>query len=137
MIVHCMVCGAKLERNHPRKMNFCCLEHRNLWMSEHVNFSELSRGHKARHLTKLNKQRNPYCHIGERGKPNSKRSRQAAEKYLGRELVKGEVVHHMNGDTTDNNPDNLLVMTDKQHKQLHMALAIESMEGGDDACLKN
>ena len=37
----------------------------------------------------------------------------------------------MNGDASDNSPENLLVMPDRQHRQLHMALAIEQMEGGD------
>ena len=37
----------------------------------------------------------------------------------------------MNGDATDNDPSNLLVMTDREHKQLHMQLAMEQMEGGD------
>ena len=37
----------------------------------------------------------------------------------------------MNGDATDNDTSNLLSMTDKEHKQLHMFLAMEQMEGGD------
>lgn len=131
MIIKCMICGVRLDRIHPRKMNFCCSEHRNMWMREHVDFAELSRGHRAWHLTELNRRRNPYCRIADRGKPNSRKAREAAEKYLGRELMRGEVVHHMNGDAADNNPRNLLVMTDRQHKQLHMARAIEASKGGD------
>ena len=38
----------------------------------------------------------------------------------------------MNGDATDNDTSNLLIMTDREHKQLHMFLAMEQMEGGDD-----
>ena len=131
MTVHCIVCGKALERNHPKKKNFCCSEHRDIWMRENVDFAKLSRGHKAKHLTALNKERNPHCHIADRGKANSKKARAAAEAYIGRPLEHGEVVHHMNGDATDNSPENLLVMPDRQHRQLHMALAIESLEGGD------
>ncbi len=130
MTVYCLICGKALNRTHPNKMNFCCPEHRNLWMSEHVDFAKLSRGHKAAHLTELNRKRNRLCHIADRGKPNSKKARQAAEAYLGRPLAKGEVVHHMNGNAEDNDPKNLLIMPDRQHRQLHMALAIEQMEGG-------
>ena len=56
MIVHCVVCGKPLERKNPRRKNFCSAEHRNLWMSENVDFAKLARGHKAEHLTKLNQQ---------------------------------------------------------------------------------
>ena len=105
-------------------------------MSENVDFAELSRGHRAVHLTTLNRQRNPYCHIADRGKANSKKARAAAEAYISRPLEKGEVVHHMNGDASDNSPDNLLIMPDKQHRQLHMALAMEQLEGGDAPCPK-
>ena len=51
MIVHCVVCGKAIERKNPRRKNFCSAEHRNLWMSENVDFAKLARGHKAAHLT--------------------------------------------------------------------------------------
>lgn len=132
MIVTCDECGKSIERKKPREHNFCCAKHRDMWMSKHYDFASISRGHKAAHLTKLNRERNPLCRVAPRGKVNSKKARNMAETYIGRSLRKGEIVHHMNGKASDNSPQNLLVMTDRQHRQLHMALAMEQMEGGDD-----
>lgn len=131
MIVHCEKCGKIITRRRQCQHYFCCVEHRDQWNSEHVDYAELSRGHRAQHLTDLNNRRNPHCRVAERGRPNSQKARRIAETHLGRLLQAGEVVHHMNGDATDNDPSNLLVMTDREHKQLHMQLAMEQMEGGD------
>lgn len=46
--------------------------------------------------------------------------RTVAEAKLGRHLVKGEVVHHINGNYRDNRPENLQVMTQSEHARLHM-----------------
>lgn len=42
-----------------------------------------------------------------------------AEKKIGRMLFKGEIVHHINGDKTDNRPENLEIMTQSQHMAEH------------------
>ena len=41
------------------------------------------------------------------------------EKYLKRYLKKGEIVHHKNGDVTDNRIKNLQVMTQSEHIKIH------------------
>ena len=43
-------------------------------------------------------------------------------KYFGRGDMRNEVVHHLNGIKTDNREDNLLVLTAKEHRQLHNAI---------------
>ncbi len=46
--------------------------------------------------------------------------RWVAENYVvGRKLRRGEVVHHIDGDKLNNEPDNLEVMSKKEHDDLH------------------
>lgn len=42
-----------------------------------------------------------------------------AERKIGRRLLDNEVVHHINGDATDNREENLEVITQSEHALLH------------------
>ena len=45
--------------------------------------------------------------------------RRIAEQVLGRSLLRGEIVHHKDGNKFNNSPDNIMVMTQSQHMKLH------------------
>lgn len=45
--------------------------------------------------------------------------RKIVEQHLGRQLVKGEVVHHINGNHNDNRLENLQVLTAAEHTIVH------------------
>lgn len=41
------------------------------------------------------------------------------EQVLGRPLTQAEIVHHRHGNTSDNNPDHLMVMSRSKHQEIH------------------
>lgn len=61
---------------------------------------------------------NGYLFTKIRGK-NRQIHRMTAEKMIGRPLNQNEVVHHKNGITTDNRPENLQVMNRSDHIRMH------------------
>lgn len=52
-------------------------------------------------------------------KGNSYIHREVAEEMLGRPLKSDEVVHHKDGNRQNNDPNNLMIMTQSEHMKLH------------------
>jgi|SRR5215475_1533321 len=57
-----------------------------------------------------------------RGHKRSRVYRTMATQMIGRPLMKGEDVHHINMDWKDNRPQNLVVVSRKKHSDLHKQL---------------
>lgn len=53
---------------------------------------------------------------------NKPKYRRIMEIILGRKLTPKEVVHHKDGDCSNNSPDNLQVMTRAEHTRLHISM---------------
>lgn len=53
------------------------------------------------------------------GDKSIKKHRKVMENHIGRKLKSDEVVHHINGDRSDNRIKNLQLMTWGEHSRLH------------------
>jgi hypothetical protein len=110
--VHCLHCGALF---HPRgrkdrPQKFCSAGCQAVHMSgtQHPNWTG------GRSLDSAG-----YVRVVTGRDERKREHRIVAEAQLGRPLQPDEVVHHKNGDKTDNRPENLEVLTTQEHTRRH------------------
>ena len=162
--VICDFCGKEFERNRSqlkgKKHHFCCRKCVSDYSSKEKNpehYKELKDlTSVSRNLSELNRRLNPTrmtaetrekirnAHLNNgNGVTYTKlygvhEHRLVAEKKIGRKLLPGEVVHHIDGNKRNNNPDNLIVFPSQSaHAQHHSNLMwfikeLEKIERGDE-----
>ena len=118
-------CFARKHRGKDTgKPTFCSRNCKMAWQVKWQNLSHLKQfefkkgqsAHNYKGRTRHTAGYNVFC------EPSGKRQlehRLVVEKFLGRGLRRSEVVHHINGDKTDNRIENLQIMNQSEHCLLH------------------
>lgn len=113
--IKCKQCG-KVSIKYDREATmFCNRDCYMAWKREHPN----RKPYKSEIII------NNYAYIYKPGHLNAikdkryvAKHRLVAEEKIGRELNENEVAHHINGDTLDNRPENIEVLTVSKHNKL-------------------
>jgi hypothetical protein len=117
--VICAFCQKVLERSPSliRPKNFC----------NQTCFHRFSQGanHSCAETNKTSTQGYKVVGFGKNRHPEH---RVIAEKVLGRTLKRNEVVHHIDGDKTNNKNSNLLICDVAYHQWLHMEMSRRYMQ---------
>lgn len=116
-IIKCDFCGKLFERPncHISEHNFCSKECMSRWYSENIV------GEHHPNWTGGRQIQNGYVFLNVGGGRRVQEHRIIAEQKIGRKLLPSEVVHHIDGDKTNNDPSNLVVLTRAEHRALHDA----------------
>ena len=127
--VTCVLCGQQFEKPpwEVSENNFCCRKHFYKWNSKRIsryNSTENPMNKPGGILSSRIKRGAEKRNSGE-GKTYRKflgrhEHRVIAEIMIGRSLRPGEVVHHIDGNYRNNDPDNLMVLASQsEHCRIH------------------
>lgn len=126
-ILHCDTCGKEFRRLYVAGIfehNFCCRECAKVFTSQRMTaYNEI---HNPTAMTGGRREALRYARLGKGHKDTYEKTfgrhthRIVAEQMLGRPLKPGEVVHHIDGNKRNNNPNNLMVFaSQKEHTEWH------------------
>lgn len=126
MKVTCFTCGKVFDRwpSCVKPHNFCCRECAKAFTGPRMTQYNLEHNPTAMTEDRRNAMRNARLNTG-KGKTYTKTygrhtHRIVAEQKLGRPLKPGEVVHHIDGNKRNNNPENLMVFASQAlHAKWH------------------
>jgi HNH endonuclease len=111
----CKNCGNQFEAGSEKKKKgmICSRKCYNEWIGKHGRTHRAPMGHVKMDIKGGRK----YVKVSE-GKYQLEH-RAVVESHLGRKLLSSEVVHHINGNHSDNRVENLLVTSQSNHMKIH------------------
>ena len=135
----CSKCGREFYKRPSKKGLFCSRNcYRESLIGQTFSWSEEAkqkhRGPKSHNWRGERIQMQGYWWVWNPDHPKSNNGRVrecvvVAEKILGRQLQKPELVHHINGDKLDDRPENLYIFpTKKEHSSYHFTFPVIPLE---------